>query len=156
MLIHTNEGTIPDNLAVQVLGLVSPALEVAAQRGILPTGLVPPDPVVLAQFRDLRRAGESYFWPGVPEAVMKRASSCAPSPCAALLEGAYMRNSVGQFSPEQTDEDLWAISETSNCDEAMMQVVRRAPSKNNFQALAMFRPGAPLPLERLFGLPPLP
>src|SRR5713101_3951381 len=61
MLIHTNEGAIPDNLAVQVLNLAAPALEVAAQRGILPTGLVPPDPTVLAQFRDLSRAGESYF-----------------------------------------------------------------------------------------------
>lgn len=154
MLIHTNEGTIPDNVAVQLLGLVAPALEVAAQRGLLPAGLAPPDPVVLSQFRDLSRAGESYFWPGVPMDVMKRASSCAPSPCAALLEGAYMHNSLGQLSPEQTDADLWAIYESSNCDEAMMQVIRRAPSKNNFQALAMFRPGAPLPLERLFGLPP--
>jgi len=156
MLIHTNEGAIPDNLAVQVLGLVVPALKVAAQRGILPSGLVPPDPTVLAQFRDLSRASESYFWPGVPADVMKRALSCAPSPCAALLEGAYMRNSVGQLSPEQTDADLWAIYESSNCDEAMMQVIKRAPPKNNFQALAMLRPGAPLPLERLFGLTPLP
>ncbi len=154
MLIHTNEGTIPDNLAVQVLNLAAPALEVAAQRGILPTGLVPPDLAIVAQFSDLSRAGEGYFWPGVPADVMKRALSCAPSPCAALLEGAYLRNSFGQLSPEQTDVDFWAIAEGSNCDEAMMQVIRRAPPKNNFQALAMFPSGAPLPLERLFGLTP--
>jgi hypothetical protein len=145
-LVHTTGGTIADNISLRMTGLTG-----AMQAAGVARDLAWIDPVALTQSDDLSRAGAAFFWPGVDPAVMKRAQECAPSPCAAFVEGAFMRKSLGQLSPENSDDGFWPLgANLQSCDSAMLDLVKRSPPKSNEQALRLLQTLPKPPLERVF------
>jgi hypothetical protein len=103
-------------------------------------------------FWQVSRAGAAFFWPGVEPSVMKRARDCAPSPCSSFMEGAFLRKTLGQLSPANTDDAFWSIGDTiQSCDKGMLDFVRLSQPKGNEQALSLLQTLPQPPLERLFG-----
>jgi hypothetical protein len=143
-LLHTTGGTIADNVSLRMIGLTN-ALQTA---GLAPE-LAATDQSALTQADDLSRAGAAFFWPGVDPAVMKRAQECAPSACAAFVEGAFLRKTLGQLSPADTDDAFWQLGDKS-CDGPMLELVKSSKPFSNGQALQLLRTLPKPPLERLF------
>jgi hypothetical protein len=151
-LVHTTGGTIADNVSLRMSGLSGATFKVASQAGVLPSGLVSADPAAMTQLDELSRAGAAFFWPGVEPAVMKRARDCAPSPCSSFMEGAFLRKTLGQLSPANTDDAFWSIGESiQSCDKGLLDLVRLSQPKSNEQALSLLQTLPQPPLERLFG-----
>lgn len=142
LLVHTSGGSIADDIAARMLGLATTAGLVQG------AGL---DAAAIKELRELGLAGSAYFWPGVPPEVMHRAVGCAPSPCASMVDAALMRQSLGGFSPEQTDAEFWSLAERSGCDGALLAAIRTARPQGSIEARSMVNARDPLPLERFFG-----
>lgn len=72
----------------------------------------------------------------------------------ALHEGAFLRKTLGQLSPANTDDAFWSIEDgMQSCDKGMLDLVRASPPMGNEQALTLLQTLPQPPLERLFGSP---
>lgn len=102
--------------------------ELALARGVQVPGWAPRGADELAEQRRLDRYGYAFLLPGVDPAVAKRALDCAPTPCAALVEGAWQHASLGELAPDNTSAAFWAMADARpDCNAALVKLLRSAP-----------------------------
>jgi hypothetical protein len=107
-LIHSNGIAIADAVASRIVGVESQFIAVAAQHGYSGVdNYAPLDPADAVAFHDIALAGFAFIYPGVDDAVAKRALSCMPSPCAALSERITLRREMESFTDTAEHEGKW-------------------------------------------------
>ncbi len=128
------------------------AFEAATARGLVVPGWEPASAETLALSRRLDRAGFAFLAPGVDPAVTQRALSCIPTPCAAVMEGAWSHATIGEFAPDNTSAAFWALAEPyAACSPGLLTQIRAATEIPPERARAMF--DVENPLEKAFPRP---
>jgi hypothetical protein len=106
----------------------------------------------LKRFRDLSLAGAEFAFPGVDDAVFKKAMTCVPSPCATISEAISMRIELRRISDQIDDPSFWSYAKQQSCDQELIALLSATPS-GSIEELARELGEGPSTLEELFGVP---
>lgn len=133
--------------AAMLLEVERSAYELARARGLNVDGWTPASAEDLKRFRRLDRVAYGFLMPGVDPEISRRALTCVPSPCSALLEGAWAHVTVGEFAPRSTTDEFWTLP-SSNCSAGLLRQIRGAEGRSAEEAKEMLSDASPL--ERPF------
>lgn len=110
-LLHSQGVLIGEMFAVESLRIERAAFDAAARRGKAVAGWSPPESDQIEAWRRLARVSNHFFLPGVDPKVMARALECAPAPCSALTEAAWIHSALGDLAPAGSSADFWRLTE---------------------------------------------
>lgn len=148
-LIRSHQILLAEMVSIQFLVIEREAYDAALRRGLDVSGWQPADEAEVQNRRRLTRVEASFLFPGVDPAVMRQALSCAPAPCVALGEAAWVHVTIGAFSPDDSGAAFWSLADGAECDHDLINSIRAGAPMSAERARQVFEGTSPF--ERAFG-----
>jgi hypothetical protein len=138
-LVRTQSTMLAEMIAVALYRLDSRACEafVATRQDVC--GSRQPDLDQMERYRRSTFASIYFAYPGVAPATVRRAASCMPSPCPALIEAAAGNRAFGAFATPDNLPLTIELTRSFGCDGALLDRAahgRRMPAAEAAKALA--------------------
>jgi hypothetical protein len=134
-LTRSQDILIADMVAVAMVRLDARAREVAVAKDLDTAGWPEADPDQLDRHRRIALASLYFTYPGVKPETVRKAASCMPSPCSALLEGAGANRTFGPYGGVDNLDLVSDLAREHGCESATLDRVRRTKELTASEAL---------------------